>query len=88
MPLDSIFLPNGIFLIVIYHTGTLGVNSLGDDIDSNIPVGLTSRSMAKVKLVGYRCDRCEHEWLPREKSTDPKVCPKCKSPYWNTPRKK
>ena len=43
--------------------------------------------MAKVKLDGYRCDRCEHEWLPRDKSQDPKVCPTCKSPYWNTPRR-
>jgi predicted Zn-ribbon and HTH transcriptional regulator len=43
--------------------------------------------MAKVKLWGYRCDRCGHEWLPRDKSADPKVCPKCKSPYWNTPRR-
>lgn len=45
------------------------------------------RGMAKVKLDGYRCDRCGHEWLPRDKSQDPKVCPKCKSPYWNTPRR-
>ena len=43
--------------------------------------------MAKVKLNGYRCDRCEHEWLPRDKTRDPMICPKCKSPYWNTPRR-
>ena len=53
--------------------------------------GYTSRrilkKMARVKLDGYRCDRCRHEWLPRDKGQDPKVCPKCKSPYWNTPRK-
>lgn len=29
----------------------------------------------------------EKEWLPRDKTQDPKVCPKCKSPYWNTPRR-
>ena len=45
------------------------------------------QGMAKVKLDGYRCDRCGHEWLPRDKRQDPKVCPRCKSPYWNTPRK-
>lgn len=39
------------------------------------------------KLAGYCCDRCEHEWLPRDKSKDPMICPKCKSPYWNTPRR-
>ena len=40
----------------------------------------------KVQLWGYRCERCGHEWLPREKQRDPKVCPKCKSPYWDRPR--
>jgi predicted Zn-ribbon and HTH transcriptional regulator len=43
--------------------------------------------MAKVKLLGFRCERCEHEWLPRDKDQEPLVCPKCKSPYWNRPRK-
>ncbi len=46
--------------------------------------------MAKVPItvMGYRCDRCEHEWIPRGESEDePRVCPKCKSPYWNRPRK-
>ena len=43
--------------------------------------------MAKVQIWGYRCERCDHEWIPRAASQDePKVCPKCKSPYWNTPR--
>jgi len=44
--------------------------------------------MAKVKLSGYRCERCGHEWLPREKRRDPTVCPKCKSPYWDRKREK
>lgn len=46
--------------------------------------------MAKVKLSveGFRCERCEHEWIPRNKEDEPAVCPKCKSPYWNKPRKK
>jgi len=43
--------------------------------------------MPKVQLSGYRCERCEHEWLPRDKGHDPKVCPKCKSPYWDRPRR-
>jgi len=44
--------------------------------------------MAKVKLDGYRCERCDHEWLPREATQgEPVICPKCKSPYWNRPRK-
>jgi len=45
--------------------------------------------MAKVQLWGYHCERCAHEWVPRASSgtDEPKVCPKCKSPYWNVPRK-
>lgn len=43
--------------------------------------------MAKITLEGYRCERCGHEWVPREKGKKPKVCPHCKSPYWDTPRK-
>ena len=39
-------------------------------------------------LKGYRCTRCGHEWVPRKNSkTEPRVCPNCKSPYWQTPRK-
>jgi DNA-directed RNA polymerase subunit RPC12/RpoP len=45
--------------------------------------------MAKITLQGYQCERCEHTWVPRQDSKEePKVCPKCKSPYWNTPRQK
>jgi len=44
------------------------------------------RMVEKVQLWGYRCERCGHEWLPREKARDPKVCPRCKSPYWDRPR--
>lgn len=46
--------------------------------------------MARVPItvMGYRCDRCEHEWLQRGKSeTEPRICPKCKSAYWNRPRR-
>ncbi len=33
---------------------------------------------------GWRCERCGHEWIPRTFETTPTVCPKCKSPYWQT----
>ena len=44
--------------------------------------------MAKIKIDGYRCERCGYEWVPRYKDKDPVVCPGCKSPYWNIPRSK
>jgi hypothetical protein len=43
--------------------------------------------MPKVRLLGFRCERCGHEWLPREVDQQPQTCPKCKSPYWHRPRK-
>jgi DNA-directed RNA polymerase subunit RPC12/RpoP len=54
--------------------------------------------LVKVTTWGYRCQRCEHEWVPRglkpsadggkpeESAETPRVCPKCKSPYWDKPR--
>ncbi len=41
----------------------------------------------EVKMKKYKCDRCSHEWIPRQKEK-PTICPKCKSPYWNKPRRK
>jgi predicted Zn-ribbon and HTH transcriptional regulator len=44
--------------------------------------------MGKVMLEGYECERCQHRWLPRATTEEtPTICPKCKSPYWNRPRK-
>ena len=42
----------------------------------------------EIKIKGYKCERCNHEWIPRNKAENPMICPKCKSPYWNKPRKK
>jgi len=41
----------------------------------------------EIVLKGYRCERCGHEWVPRGNEI-PRVCPKCKSPYWDKPKKK
>jgi hypothetical protein len=48
-----------------------------------------------MKVSGYRCERCQHEWVargslnaPRSKKGEtarPKLCPKCKSAWWETP---
>ena len=35
----------------------------------------------------YKCQRCNHSWKPRKKQK-PRVCPSCKSAYWDTPTKK
>ena len=56
--------------------------------------------LVRVVLWGYECLRCGHKWVPRglgeqdgkkppePAETDaPRVCPKCKSPYWSRPRK-
>lgn len=42
--------------------------------------------MAIIKIEGYECSRCEHQWAARKKQV-PIVCPECKSPYWNLPKK-
>lgn len=43
----------------------------------------------ELKVDGYECNRCKHQWIPKQKGSPkvPAVCPKCKSPYWNKPRK-
>lgn len=45
----------------------------------------------KKTLWAFRCERCGREWIPKklwnEGDALPMVCPKCKSPYWNRPRR-
>jgi predicted Zn-ribbon and HTH transcriptional regulator len=38
------------------------------------------------KIERRTCLRCGESWYPRG-LTDPVTCPKCRSPYWNIPRK-
>lgn len=42
----------------------------------------------KLQVTAYKCERCKHQWIPRNKKETPTICPSCKSPYWNKPRKK
>jgi predicted Zn-ribbon and HTH transcriptional regulator len=44
------------------------------------------QELGMVMLLGCRC-RCGHEWLPRDPTEKPTVCPKCKSPRWDKPKK-
>ena len=45
--------------------------------------------MARVPItvMGCRCERCLYEWIPRDLNVEPEACPKCKSPYWNRPKR-
>ena len=48
--------------------------------------------MPEIKISGYKCARCGHEWTARPsrmryKSDQPTICPKCKSAHWNQVRK-
>lgn len=43
--------------------------------------------MVDIVVKGYKCERCGHEWTPKKKG-QPRVCPSCKSPYWDTPKQK
>ena len=40
-----------------------------------------------ILIKGNKCYRCSHEWTQREEDK-PRICPKCKSPYWDKPKTK
>lgn len=39
----------------------------------------------EIHIQTLTCLRCGHKWVPRQ--ADVRICPKCKSPYWNKPKK-
>lgn len=41
----------------------------------------------RVLIWGHKCYRCSHAWRPYNLDEAPRVCPKCKSPYWDRPKK-
>lgn len=49
----------------------------------------------KINVNAYKCLRCGHEWIPRveleqlksELKEKPRICPKCKSAYWDLEKK-
>jgi hypothetical protein len=46
--------------------------------------------MARVPItvMGFRCDICHHDWIPRGSTDEPRVCPACHSVRWNQPERK
>jgi Zn finger protein HypA/HybF involved in hydrogenase expression len=38
----------------------------------------------KITIKQLTCKRCEHTWTPRK--SEIRICPKCKSPYWDKER--
>jgi predicted Zn-ribbon and HTH transcriptional regulator len=50
--------------------------------------------MGRIQVQGFKCERCGHIWAPRqaldgaEPIPVPKVCPSCKSAWWDVPKKK
>lgn len=58
-----------------------------DNIASLVSTKLGLRTVTKNFYATKKiCLRCEHRWTTRKKDP-PIICPKCKSPYWNTPLK-
>ena len=42
----------------------------------------------RITIEAFQCSRCGHIWKPRQGlDRKPKVCPKCKSPYWDVQRR-
>jgi len=39
-----------------------------------------------IELRRLNCKRCGHNWIPHKEEI--RICPKCKSPYWDRERKK
>lgn len=37
-----------------------------------------------VKVRELTCERCGHRWTPHQDEV--RICPKCKSAWWDTPR--
>lgn len=52
-----------------------------------VDYNITGMARKEITVLQYECERCGHTWIPRELDVEPKVCPKCKSPYWDTPKR-
>ena len=50
------------------------------------PPSEVAEPIGEFMVRAFRC-RCGHEWVPANlrQAARPRVCPKCKSPYWDRP---
>lgn len=62
-----------------------------EDKDSVIKSNKEENPMGNILIQGYRCERCDHRWAPRKNENGdyerPRVCPRCKSAWWDVPKK-
>lgn len=57
------------------------------DYHSSMAIQPQDRKTIKVEDLYFNCKRCKHHWMRRDLTKEPRVCPKCKTPYWQTERK-
>ena len=43
--------------------------------------------MSRFRVFTIECLRCGHEWVPRKRDGDIRICPRCKSYLFDRPRK-
>ena len=41
--------------------------------------------MGTSTIKGFKCDRCDYIWCPKNSELKPLTCPKCRSAFWDTP---
>lgn len=57
---------------------------------------MAEKYLIKKTVNAFKCLRCQHEWIPRvsmkelenEIKVKPRICPSCKSAYWDLEKKK
>jgi len=73
-------------IVLINNSDRLENNINLYDIHINMKVELEKNGDWLNKITKVRCKRCGHEWFIR-KAERPRTCPKCRSVYWDVPRK-
>jgi len=61
----------------------------------NIHKQMPEKFLIKKNVNAFRCLRCNHEWIPRVSMEEltgtikkkPRICPNCKSAYWDVEKK-